>query len=83
MQLNLKDMTLEQKLGFVMCARVVYGMPDPDFVLEMVRKRAVGCIQIPTQDREFVEKVRACADYPILIINDAEQGFPASKLPKV
>ena len=56
MQLNLKDMTLEQKLGFVMCARVVYGMPDPDFVLEMVRKRAVGCIQIPTQDREFVEK---------------------------
>lgn len=83
MQLDLKDMTLEQKLGFVMCARVVYGMPDPDFVLEMVRKRAVGCIQIPTQDREFVEKVRACADYPILIINDAEQGFPASKLPKV
>ncbi len=78
MMLKLEQMTLEQKLGFVMCARPLRPDADVDFVLEMIRKRAVGCVQIPTANADLVKKVRDAADYPILIINDAEQGFPAS-----
>jgi len=86
MQLQLESMTLEQKLGFVMCARLFSrNVTEKDIqdTIEMIKKRAVGCVQIPTQNTELVKRIRAAADYPILIINDAEQGFPASSLPKV
>ena len=88
MQLKLNEMTLEQKLGFVMCVRglPLQGTPEYKegvaFLLEQIRKRAVGCVQVRVGDTELMDLIRKTADYPILLINDMEEGFPVSDRPK-
>ena len=81
--LKLEEMTVEQKIGMVMCARRFWNEGDTDFILELVKKRALGCMQAPTWNTEFVKKVKETADYPIIIVNDAERGYPNSDRPKI
>lgn len=85
MKLRLEDMTLEQKLGMVFCARKFETVDDDDmaFTLEMIKKHALGCVQLPAHNKAVCEKVLAAVDYPILVFNDTEMGFPTSPLPKV
>lgn len=80
--MHIKDMTIEQKLGHVFCARGFRQPGDLEFTSEMIKKRALGAVQIRYTDTEVMEKVRQAADYPIIIVNDAEQGWPTSDLPK-
>lgn len=75
-------MTLEQKLGAVFCARR-FGEEDIAFTLEMIQKRALGCVQLPAANPALCEKIRRAADYPVLIFNDTEMGFPTSSAPKI
>lgn len=79
---KLEEMTLEQKLGFVFCVRR-FREEDIEFVIKMIKKRAIGCIQLPERYPEICDRILKEADYPILIINDTETGFPTSKLPPV
>lgn len=76
------QMSIEQKLGMVFCARR-FQEEDIQFVIELVKKRALGCVQLYPQCPEITERILSEADYPILIFNDTEQGFPTSKLPKI
>ena len=48
----------------------------------MIRKRAVGGIQVPCgpQTSEYMAEIKAAADYPILIGADMEKGCPLSDL---
>lgn len=80
--MKLEEMTLEQKLGHVFCVRGFNHPDDLAFTLEMIRKRALGVVQVPFTDLSIVKTVREAADYPLIIINDTEQGWPPSKLPK-
>ncbi|MBO7762328.1 MAG: hypothetical protein J6T24_05990 [Clostridia bacterium] len=81
--LALSQMTPEQKLGRVLCFRRTHMAEDLEFTLEMIKKEAVGCVQIALNDktRELAAKLKAAADYPLLIINDTERGYPPSGLP--
>ncbi len=82
---TLEQMTPEEKLGRVLCARRFETQEDIDFTLDLVRRGACGALQIKFNDktRELIETFRAAADYPILIINDMECGFPLSALPEI
>ncbi len=85
MYLRLEDLSTEQKLGTVLCARRCNNPDDFAYTLELVRNHAVGCIQVPINDKtpELVRAIREAADYPVLIINDMEQGYPRADFPKM
>lgn len=82
MKLKLEEMTLEQKIGMVFCARR-FREDDMDFILELVKKRALGCVQGNAWEPEKIKCILDAADYPILMINDTEMGFPTSDLPAI
>ena len=81
--LTLEQMTPEQKLGRVLCFRRTHIAEDLDFTLEMIRKEACGCVQIHINDKTpaLARRLREAADYPLLIVNDTERGYPRSGLP--
>ena len=83
--LNLEQMTPEQKIGRVLCARRFAEQDDIDFTLELVKNQACGCVQLPFNERtaELARLYREAADYPLRIINDMERGLPSSSLPKI
>ena len=80
--LKLEELTLEQKLGLVITARRIDEGEDREFLFDMIRKRAVGGIQVPCgpQTAEYMAEIKAAADYPILIGADMEKGCPLSDL---
>ena len=82
MKQKLEDMTIEQKLGMVFCARR-FEPEDVEFIIELMKKQALGCVQLPVNRPEIAERILTQADYPILVITDAERGFPISDLPKI
>ena len=52
--------------------------PDYEWVYDMIRQRSLGAVWIQTgveNSNEYIAKVREIADYPILIITDAESGI--------
>jgi hypothetical protein len=63
MLLRLEDMTVEQKIGFVLCARR-FEEDDIDFTLELIKNKALGCVQAPAEKPELVKKLLDAADYP-------------------
>jgi beta-N-acetylhexosaminidase len=82
--LKLEEMTVEQKVGMLLCARRFWkNTDDVDFILELVKKRALGCVQAPFNQPEIIKKIKETADYPIILVNDTERGYPTSPRPKV
>lgn len=83
--LTVEQMTPEQKIGRVLCARRTHVKEDLEFTLELIRNQAVGCVQVPVNDKapELIKTLRAAADYPLLVINDMERGYPLSGLPLI
>lgn len=77
-ELKLSDLTLEQKIGQVIMARGYRDTEDKAFLLEMIKKKAVGGVQIRFDDdyKDFIQEIHEAADYPILLYNDMERGFP-------
>ena len=76
-ELKLSELTIEQKIGLLICARGYVDENDKQFILEMVKKKSLGGIQMcyfPGY-REFMEEVREAADYPLLICADMENGY--------
>ncbi len=82
-ELNLSELTVRQKLGMCMVAHV-YNYPGRDcqantaYAIEMIRQHALGGIwvdpSIPNLEETMAE-IRSAADYPILILTDAEGGI--------
>ncbi len=85
--LVLEEMTVEQKIGQLLVARGYRSEEDKKFIIEMIKKRAVGGVQVnPTEGcDEIIAEIKEAADYPILIGNDMECGFWTSdyKIPSV
>ena len=83
--LTLEQMTPEQKIGRVLCARRAHVPAELEFTLELIRNEACGCVQVPLTEKaaELVKTLRAAANYPLLIVNDMERGFPPANLPQV
>lgn len=80
--LILEELTTEQKIGMLFCARRCGKAEEFEQTLEMIRKRSLGSVQVPINDKtpEIIKAIKEAADYPILIINDMEQGYPRSGL---
>ena len=83
--LTIEQMTPEQKIGRVMCARRFRNQEDIDFTLELVKNQACGAIMLPFNEktRELAKMYREAAEYPVIIVNDMETKFPLSKSPFV
>ena len=81
--LKLEEMTLEQKIGHLICARGAINEEDKEFIYEMVRKKALGGIQgYPGAIRmELTKKALEIAEYPILICSDMETGIGDLRYP--
>ncbi len=81
-ELNINELTVEQKIGQLICVRKFIDKDDEAFIFDMLRKKAVGAIQVNYFDgvKEFITKIKETAGYPILICADMEYGFPGTKL---
>lgn len=81
-ELRPEKLTPRQKLGLVMTAHIYEGLNREEntaYALEMIRNHALGAIWIGPGLSHFPETMAAikeAADYPILIISDAESGMP-------
>jgi hypothetical protein len=84
--LTLEQMTPEQKLGRVLCFRGMHNPDNIEFALEMLEKNACGPLNVGTYATnlrpDLIKTLRKAADYPVLIVEDMELGYPKSKLPK-
>lgn len=81
--LRIEDLSTEQKIGMLLCARTFRSEDDIEFTLELIRNHALGCVQVPYAKPEIMARIKEAADYPVLLITDMEMGFPTSQLPPV
>lgn len=87
-EIKFEEMTLKQKLSFVHNATLNAwcDKEDEDFVIELVKNRAIGSVWVqwsathPELIKNRIRRIREAADYPILIITDAECGFDGYKI---
>ena len=81
-ELNIQEMTIRQKIGMTMCGHI-YDCWDEtkywanlEFVMGLIRDRALGAVWVDHRYRlqEVMDMIYETADYPILILRDAESG---------
>ncbi len=80
-ELVFEKLTTRQKLGMTFTA-VLHGAyrtkEDDEFVFDLIRNHSLGAVWIQqgsVNAQEQMAKVKAIADYPILIVTDAESGM--------
>ena len=85
-ELKFEELTVEQKLGLTLNFVIHQPADDIEFVYDLIKKRSVGSVWIQQgQGDEYkarIDKVRELADYPILIVTDAESGIGDFKVGK-
>ena len=77
-ELKLVELSTRQKLGMTMTAFLSKKSEQLEYVLELIKNHSLGAvwIQPPRDDlEEVMAKIKAAADYPILIVCDAENGI--------
>ncbi|MBE6705150.1 MAG: hypothetical protein E7583_07805 [Ruminococcaceae bacterium] len=83
-ELKFEELTTEQKLGIAMVANInTLDNESAPYTLELIKKRCVGAVWVnptPGKYEEVIAKVKEAADYPILIMCDAESGIGDYKI---
>lgn len=80
-ELKFEELTVRQKLGMVftpLLNRVNPSQEDEDLIFQLIRERALGAVWIQQNFRTpefYIKKVKELADYPIIIMTDAESGI--------
>ncbi len=79
-ELKFEELTLEQKIGMVTCGIFAPGRDTQydENAYELIRNHCMGAVWIQPGIPDFDEvmaKIKEAADYPILIIRDAERGI--------
>lgn len=80
-ELKLEELTTRQKLGMAYTAYINGGNiteEDTEFIMDLIRNHSLGAVWIQAgleHEQEMMQKVKAAADYPILIMTDAEGGI--------
>lgn len=82
---QVKNMTLEQKLGTVLCVRRFHIPAEREEILELTKEGKALCFQISTNDmaRDEIAAISATTDRPLIFVADMEQGYSPSGLPAV
>jgi beta-glucosidase-like glycosyl hydrolase len=84
-ELKLEELTVRQKLGMTMIAHVDKGGANLDYILGLVRERALGAFWVPISypdADEIIARIKDEADYPILAFADASTGAGEYKIGK-
>ena len=85
-ELKFEELTVEQKIGMVTCCLFAGSertKESDEFVYDLIKKRAVGCVWINPDTEDFegtMKKIKDLADYPLLVIADAEKGIHEYKI---
>ncbi len=80
-ELKLEELSVRQKIGMTYTAYIngAWRNEEQDeFILDLIRNHSLGAVWIQAgvvYAEEMMEKVKAVADYPILIMTDAEGGI--------
>lgn len=82
-ELKLEELTTKQKLGMAMIGHIWYssdfdGEANLQHALELIWEHALGAIWVEPDENErerVISAIKGAADYPILIITDAESGI--------
>ena len=89
-ELKFEDLTVEQKLGMAMVGHTYNRWNDNDseeniqYVIDMIKDHKLGAIWVDAFKREeIMARIKEVADYPILIMTDAESGFVDERTPKI
>ena len=83
-EIDRSTLTMEQKLGMLLCATLGYGEEDVQDALDLIRERKLGAVWVQPGYKnamDIIRRVREEADYPILIMTDAENGYGDHKIP--
>ncbi len=88
--LDIYQLSTEQKIGQMLLMRNPIDQEDFEFVVELVRQRALGGIHIShkylkddyyvASERVILDRILAVADYPILVCEDMEYGYPKGEV---
>lgn len=84
-ELKFEELSIRQKLGMVFTPFLnswAKSEPDEEFVLNLIKERALGSVWIQQGYRDaevMLKRVKELADYPIIIMTDAESGIESSK----
>ena len=85
-ELDPRELTLEQKLGQLYCANVSVNNPENiDYVIEMIKDHRLGSVWIQPgvgHREKTIARILEAADYPILIMCDAEEGHVDYRIPQ-
>ena len=85
-ELDRRTLSKEQKLGQLYCANVsANDKENIDYVMEMIRERRLGSVWIQPgvgHRAETIARILEAADYPILILCDAEEGHVDYRIPQ-
>ena len=79
-ELKFKNLSVEQKIGMVTCGIFAPGRnrEHDHSVYELIKNHALGCVWVQHGIEDFEEvmaKLKDTADYPLLIVSDAERGL--------
>ena len=79
--LEISELTTKQKLGIVtnFCLR---RFEQLDYAIELIKEHSLGSIWVyeMKQHDEIIARLKEAADYPILIMTDAESGFAPNRI---
>ena len=85
-ELIFEELTLDEKLGLVMCANLTAEPTDEGIerILNMIREHRLGAVYVGVKRRdEFLKLVHEVADYPILTVTGNEVGIGPHTYPSV
>ena len=85
-ELVFEELTLEQKLGMVLCTNTQAEPTDEGIarILGMIRDHRLGAVYVGTKRRaEFLKMINDTADYPILTVCGTEVGTEPHVYPSV
>ena len=85
-ELDRSKLTIEQKLGLLLCTTLAYGEEDVEYAIDLVRRHSLGAIWVQPgfhkNAAEIIRRVLDVADYPIIVMCDSECGFGDYKIPQ-
>ncbi len=76
--LKLEELTLRQRIGMTMTAYAYDNDAELDYLESLIKDHSLGAVwvtyTIPGRDK-VIKRIKDAADYPILIMTDAESGI--------
>ena len=82
-ELKFEELTTRQKLGMTFVGYWDKTDRSLNFILGLIKEHALGAVWIQPEYKDsekVIQVIKETADYPILIMSDAETGFPGYKI---